>query len=717
MDDITQEAPQSVGLNTGIQETDSERQIEPDDVSLDTLSKEEKDKILRAFKQGKDVANNYYKTEVEPKIIKRMELYKADKNLYKKKFPALSELNNWVSKDIKTTVDWILPNLIEVFNGTESPVEIQGQSIEDDDNAKLLQQLIDYFVTKKNNFFTFLYTFAKDGLVTNFAVAKVYWNREEERQPMQVMADAQTMQVLLLEQENGRIEIKNIKPVDAAGDYLLVDFDIIHVKSNTPILENMNPSELRFTHEERDIHDAKFVAHRKIVRGDYLKRKELEHVYQNVDEALEKAEGKPSYTTLDIKHDKRIEDVTNKLSDGDTASKEYELYEAYLKVDYNNDGVYEKIIVHVVGDTLLKVQKNTFEIPPFFVFSPEYEPYAVFNEEGFADAWEQLQDLKTALVRQIVINTAKNNRGQKFVNDSVVDMDALMDGDEYVPIRDGKNPAEAVMFSPPIPTDPSAMTLIQYVQNELESQSGSTRYNQGLDSKSLNMTATGISAIMGAADKKIKLIARILAETAWIPIIKFLVLLCQKFVDDGQVIRLLNQNIVVRRDQLNIDYDLVVNVGQGAGTKEAGIQYKLMMIQQLYPVLQSVGIVTPQSWYSIVKDLLEDLGIRTTTKYLLDPNSPEFQQMQAQQQQAAQMEQQKQEALVQAQLQLKEKDINTKLATNLSAKWNELPVDAKVQALAAIGIQTTPDSVAANDSVLRDFQLEQARARSWGNNR
>ena len=142
MDDITQEAPQSVGLNTGIQETDSERQIEPDEVSLDTLSKEEKDKILRAFKQGKDVANNYYKTEVEPKIIKRMELYKADKNLYKKKFPALSELNNWVSKDIKTTVDWILPNLIEVFNGTESPVEIQGQSIEDYDNAKLFQQLI-----------------------------------------------------------------------------------------------------------------------------------------------------------------------------------------------------------------------------------------------------------------------------------------------------------------------------------------------------------------------------------------------------------------------------------------------------------------------------------------------------------------------------------------------------------------------------------------------
>ena len=134
---------------------------------------------------------------------------------------------------------------------------------------------------------------------------------------------------------------------------------------------------------------------------------------------------------------------------------------------------------------------------------------------------------------------------------------------------------------------------------------------------------------------------------------------------------------------------------------------------QLYPVLQNVGIVTPNSWYQITKDLLEDFGVRSTTKYLLDPQSQEFQQLQAQQAQAQQAEQQKQDALTQAQLQLKEKDINTKLATKLTAKWNELPVDAKAQALQAIGIQTTPDSIAQNDELLRNFQLQQAQARNW----
>lgn len=666
---------------------------ETEDISLDTLSREEIDKIMRAYKNGKQAADNYYRATVEPKIIRRLKLYRADKELYKKKFPSLSELNNWVSKDIKTTIDWILPNLIEVFSANDSPVDIVGQSVEDDDNAKLLQEVINYFVMKKNNFFTFIATLAKDGLVTNFGCAKVYWNRDENRKPMQVLADAQMMQILAIEQQNGRIEITDLKQADPQGDLLIVSFDVIVVKSNTPVLENMSPSELRFTHETRDLHDAKFVAQRKIVKGDYLKRKEIEGVYSNIDKALSQGDnGSARWTTLDIEHDKELTNINDFLSDGDTASREYELYEAYLKVDYNNDGVMEHVIVHAVGDTPLKIQTNTFEMPPFFVFSPEYEPYSIFNETGFAEEWEQLQDLKTALVRQIIIATAKNCRGQKFVNEQAVDMDAMMDGEEFVPTEG--DPSDAILFPPSVPTDPNAMTLIQYAQNELESQSGSTRYNQGLDSNSLNMTATGISAIMGAADKKIKLIARFLAETTWIPIVKFLILLCQKFLDDGQVIRLLNQDIAIRRDQLNLDYDLVVNVGQGAGTKEAEIQYLMVLIQQLYPTLQQVGIVNAASWYKVTKELLERMGIRSTAKFLLDPESDEYQQMQAQAAQAQQAAEQKQDALTQAQLQLKEQDIKAKQLAKLSARFSELPIDAQIQALQQLGITTTPQSFA-----------------------
>ena len=666
---------------------------------------------MTAYKAGRDVADQYYRATVEPALIKRYDVYRADVDHYKEKFPNLSEDSRWVSRDVKTTIDWIMPSLMEVFTGSDDPVDIAGVNVNDDDNARKIQQLISYFVTRKNSFFTFMYNFLRDGLTINMGCAKVYWKREEERQPMEVLADAQMMQMILAGEAAGQVEIKEAVPVTPLGDLLRVTFDLVNVKVNQPVIENMSPSELRFTPEARDLHQSKFVAQRKVVRGDYLKRMEAQGVYQNVDEAMEKAgEGVRQTPLLDKKHNERIEEMQGRLSDGDNASKEFELYEAYLKVDFNNDGIYENVIVHAVGDTPLKIQDNVFEMPPFFIFSPEHDCYAIFGEDSITDTLEQLQDLKTALIRQMIIAVAKNNVPQKFVDERSVDMDALLEGAEIVPVKN--SPASQAIFQPPpIQIDGSAMTLVQYAQNEIESQSGSTRYNQGLDSSSLNRTATGISAIMGASDKKIKLIARLAGETAWIPIVKFLILLCQKFVDDGQMVRLADENIAIRREEISIDYDLIVNVGRGASSKEMQMQYLMVLINQLYPKLEMVGIVNPESWYNVTKELLEVMGIRSTEKYLLDPNGEVFRQQQAQAQQMQQAAMEKQDALTQAELQLKQDDVKTKTLARLSAQFKDLPIDAQISALQQIGLSATPESML--EKIARDERLAENRNRAY----
>ena len=690
---------------------DAAQNATPEEISLETLSEDAVKKIMTAYKAGRDVADQYYRATVEPALIKRYDVYRADVDHYKGKFPRLSEMSSWVSRDVKTTIDWIMPSLMEVFTGSDDPVDIAGVNVNDDDNARKIQQLISYFVTRKNSFFTFMYNFLRDGLTINMGCAKVYWKREEERQPMEVLADAQMMQMILAGEAAGQVEIKEAVPVTPLGDLLRVTFDLVNVKVNQPIIENMSPSELRFTPEARDLHQSKFVAQRKVVRGDYLKRMEAQGVYQNVDEAMEKAsEGIRKTPLLDKKHNERMDEMHGRLSDGDNASKEFELYEAYLKVDFNNDGIYENVIVHAVGDTPLKIQDNVFEMPPFFVFSPEHDCYAIFGEDSITDTLEQLQDLKTALIRQMIIAVAKNNVPQKFVDERSVDMDALLEGAEIVPVKN--SPASQAIFQPPpIQIDGSAMTLVQYAQNEIESQSGSTRYNQGLDSSSLNRTATGISAIMGASDKKIKLIARLAAETAWIPIIKFLILLCQKFVDDGQMIRLADENIAIRREEISIDYDLIVNVGRGASSKEMQMQYLMVLINQLYPKLEMVGIVNPESWYNVTKELLEVMGIRSTEKYLLDPNGEAFQQKQAQAQQMQQATEQKQDALMQAELQLKQDDVKAKTLARLSAQFKDLPIDAQISALQQLGLSATPESML--EKIARDERLAESRNRAY----
>ena len=690
---------------------DAAQNAAPEEISLETLSEDAVKKIMTAYKAGRDVADQYYRATVEPALIKRYDVYRADVDHYKGKFPRLSEMSSWVSRDVKTTIDWIMPSLMEVFTGSDDPVDIAGVNVNDDDNARKIQQLISYFVTRKNSFFTFMYNFLRDGLTINMGCAKVYWKREEERQPMEVLADAQMMQMILAGEAAGQVEIKEAVPVTPLGDLLRVTFDLVNVKVNQPVIENMSPSELRFTPEARDLHQSKFVAQRKVVRGDYLKRMEAQGVYQNVDEAMEKAgEGVRQTPLLDKKHNERIEEMQGRLSDGDNASKEFELYEAYLKVDYNNDGIYENVIVHAVGDTPLKIQDNVFEMPPFFIFSPEHDCYAIFGEDSITDTLEQLQDLKTALIRQMIIAVAKNNVPQKFVDERSVDMDALLEGAEIVPVKN--SPASQAIFQPPpIQIDGSAMTLVQYAQNEIESQSGSTRYNQGLDSSSLNRTATGISAIMGASDKKIKLIARLAGETAWIPIVKFLILLCQKFVDDGQMVRLADENIAIRREEISIDYDLIVNVGRGASSKEMQMQYLMVLINQLYPKLEMVGIVNPESWYNVTKELLEVMGIRSTEKYLLDPNGEVFRQQQAQAQQMQQAAMEKQDALTQAELQLKQDDVKTKTLARLSAQFKDLPIDAQISALQQLGLSATPESML--EKIARDERLAENRNRAY----
>ncbi|WP_315436728.1 hypothetical protein [uncultured Selenomonas sp.] len=691
---------------------DAAQNAVPEEVSLETLSEDAVKKIMTAYKAGRDVADHYYTATVEPALIRRYDVYRADVDHYKEKFPRLSELSSWVSRDIKTTIDWIMPSLMEVFVGSDDPVDIAGVNVNDDDNAKKIQQLLSYFVTRKNSFFTFMYNFLRDGLTINMGCAKVYWKREEERQPMEVLADAQMMQMILVGEAAGQVEIKEAVPVTPLGDLLRVTFDLVNVKVNQPVIENMSPSELRFTPEARDLHQSKFVAQRKVVRGDYLKRMEAQGVYQNVDEAMEKAgEGIRKTPLLDKKHNERMDEMHGRLSDGDNASKEFELYEAYLKVDFNNDGIYENVIVHAVGDTPLKIQDNVFEMPPFFIFSPEHDAYAIFGEDSITDTLEQLQDLKTALIRQMIIAVAKNNVPQKFVDENSVDMDALLEGSEIVPVKNNVPANQAVFQPPPIQIDGSAMTLVQYAQNEIESQSGSTRYNQGLDSSSLNRTATGISAIMGASDKKIKLIARLAAETAWIPIVKFLILLCQKFVDDGQMIRLADENISIRREEISIDYDLIVNVGRGASSKEIQIQYLMVLINQLYPKLEMIGIVNAESWYNVTKELLEVMGIRSTEKYLLDPNGDVFRQQQAQAQQVQQAAMEKQDALTQAELQIKQDDVKAKTLARLSAQFKDLPIDAQISALQQLGLSTSPAAMA--EKIARDERLAKSHEKAY----
>lgn len=663
------------------------QQAEPEEepVSLDNLKQDEIDKIMTAVKNGREIAKTYYEGTVEPELIERQKLRRADKLLYKKKFPNLTEYSKFVSMDFNNTVEWIKPSLVEVFIGTESPVTIAGANIQNDDTATKMQQLVEYQLTRKNSYTSMVHDVIDDALSVNIGVCKAWWKREEKRDRYKMMfdvADMQTAMMLTQASMSGEIEIQSIKPLIDATDLYEVQFDRVQVTANYPVVEYVPPSELRYTPEGSNLQECKFVAHRKIVKGDYLKRKEQEGIYQNVDEALEHT-GDANYTDDDIYHNETLNKGKMKTDDGDDASKDVELYECYVDVDYNNDGIYEHLIVHCVGDTALSIQTNEFNIAPFFSIPGIRDSRKIFSDRSLAEEIEGLQDIKTALVKQLIINVAKTNDQQKFIDyQKIVDPDAMLSGDEYVACQG--DPNAAIYMPPQAPVSPLTMDLINYAETEIQNRSGSTKYNQGLDADSLNKTARGITAIMGAADKRIKLMARLIAENWTIPMVRFIILLNKKYGEPIQTFRYKDTEVSINNDDLDIDYDFVINVGNGAGTKEARIQSYMLLLSNVYPILAQVGVATPKSYYAAGTALLEEMGLKNTQEILLDPDSEEAKAQQAQQaQQTQQQAMAMQQAQQQAQMALKQADIQGKIAVkatpSISADIKDLPVDAQTE--------------------------------------
>ena len=679
------------------------QQAEPQEktVSLDTLKPEEIEKITASVKEGREIAKKYYEGEVEPKLIHREQLRKGDQKLYKHKFENLSKKSKFVSMDFNNIIEWMKPSLVEVFTGNESPVTIAGSTIQNDDTATKIQQLIEYQLMRKNNYTSMVTDVVDEALGTNLGVSKVWWKREEDRTRYKMMLDIndlQSAEMLTQATMTGEIEVQSVKPLKDAPDLYEIQFDRVKVTANYPVVQYVPPTELRFTPEACSLQQCKFVAHRKIVKGDYLKHKEQDGTYQNVDEAL-KAAGDTHFTDADKYINPQLDEGGMRPTDNDAASKDVELYECYIDVDYNNDGIYEHLIVHCVGDVLLSVQTNEFDIAPFFAMGGVREKRRIFADSALAEQVEGLQDLKTALIRQIVINVAKNNDQQKFIDVTAIgDIDALLNGDEYVPIKG--DPTRAVSNPPPANLSPLTMDLVNYAETELENRTGSTKYNQGLDANSLNSTATGITAILGQADKRIRLIARLFAENWIVPMIRFIILLNKKYGESVQTFRFKDKEVSISSDDLDIDYDLVINVGNGAGTKEARIQSYMLLLSQVYPVLSQAGVATPNSYYAAGTALLEEMGLKNTQGILLDPDSPEAQQ---QQQQAAQQELQiaamKDQADLQKQLTLKQADYagKTQVAKipSLRLNFDNLPLATQMQIInnATAGTTTIQDVV------------------------
>jgi hypothetical protein len=295
--------------------------------------------------------------------------------------------------------------------------------------------------------------------------------------------------------------------------------------------------------------------------------------------------------------------------------------ECYIKCDCEGKGVLEWYKVLLGGSQSTVLSNEKVEDHPYSAWTPIPVTHKLVGM-SIHDVTRDIQMNKTAIQRESNNALYLANRPMRQVLDGQVNMDDLLNpqvgGVVRVKQMDAISPLPSggeVAFS-------ASAQMIEYWDSVREARTGVTRYNQGMDSQSLNKTATGMNIIASASQQRQELVARQYAEFLKDVFRKLLGLVSQHG-DQKEVIRLRGKWVEVDPSDWKSNYDMTVSVGLGTNNKDQLVGQLQMLLNLDAQIVQLQGgaegpIVTMSNVYEKLKKLQEAVGLKGD-KYYTDP--------------------------------------------------------------------------------------------------
>jgi hypothetical protein len=365
----------------------------------------------------------------------------------------------------------------------------------------------------------------------------------------------------------------------------------------------------------------------------------------------------------------------------DPSMREVWFRDVTIRIDANGDGKAELKRYYIVGSTILA--EYDAENVYYAAIGPIPMPHRHVGL-SVADLVMDLQKLRSTLMRQYVDNLFLQNNGRFAVSDRVNLDDMLVSRPGGI-VRVEGEPGSAIMPLVHPSNGGAAIQGLEYLDTHKENRTGVTKYNQGLDSNSLNKTAGGMSMIMQSAQQRMELIARIFAETGIKRAFLLAHELLKKHSDKALVMRLNNKYVEVDPRQWKTRTDMTVAVGLGTGNKDQQLQHLMTILQVQQQGIQA-GITTPKHIYKAAKRLAENAGFKDGNEFFSDPSEqppqeqkpdPEIQKAQAE----MQMQQQKMQGdmqMKQAQMQMDMALEREKMNQNLQLEREKMAMDMQL---------------------------------------
>ena len=547
-----------------------------------------------------------------------------------------------VSTDVADTIETILPNLLKIFTASDQTVKCEPVKSEDVALAEQATNYINYIFNKDNDGFSILYTWFKDALIEKNGIVKVYWDESEKveqetyenlnEQEYQILVDNDDVEVVEEESfvdEKAKEQLEQIKALAEAQGQVMEDIPtpklynciIKRTTSSGKVkIENIPPEEFLIQKSAKSIEDADFVAHRVLkTRSDLI---QMGFDRDIVDDL-------PTQNTVTMNDERlaRFADIDESpLHDApDESTQDIEIYECYVKIDMDGDGIAELRKVIVAGGNANTILENMpCDFIPFCSLTPVPMPHRFYGR-SVSELVEDVQLVKSTVMRQLLDNMYLTNNNRVAIMDGMVNLDDLLTSRPGGVVRTKQPPSQVMLPMQNQTISQQAFPLLEYLDTVRETRTGVTRYSQGLDADSLNKTATGVNTIMSQSQMRMELIARVFAETGVKDLFRRIFELTVKYQNKERIVELNNKFVPVSPTEWKNRYNISINVGLGAGSKDQQIVMLNNILQKQLQAFQLQGnkeypMVTLKNIYNSLAKIIEEAGLKNVENYFVNPD-------------------------------------------------------------------------------------------------
>jgi hypothetical protein len=336
----------------------------------------------------------------------------------------------------------------------------------------------------------------------------------------------------------------------------------------------------------------------------------------------------------------------------DPTSREVLFTQAFVRVDADGDGIAELRYICAVGTKYKILSDEPVNFRKFAVFKADIQPH-VFHPISMAEDLIQDQDAQTALLRSIIDNAAMVNSPRTEVNEQVVNLDDVKNGEIGAIIRVKQTGQINELVTPFVAGQ--TLPVLQHLESVSEQRSGVTRLSQGLDTDVLQSTSrVAAAAAVQGADARLEMIIRNIGETGIKSIFMCILRCAIHHVKRSQTVPTMEGFVNVNPSWWHDQVSVRCNIGMGSGQ----IEEKKAALGAILPIQQAIvekfGAANPICGWANVRHTLRSFmrlsGIHNFQDYFPYVEPEALAQMDQAANAASQEQQQAQKAMMQAQM-------------------------------------------------------------------